>query len=184
MLKLARDKEATEAAKGPSLAKIPEGAEGGEDDTSEMDEVAPENGVEANGKTITCILGKVQNKSNGKGKGRQKGNASTSNQSSLKEKLQQITFSHDFKTQLPGTVTTVGAQPQRNHSSGAMNVSGFVSDLSKFSTIGINYLEKAVNRETLGDNKLGTITEESMEGSDGVTKAKETSLLPTFVEDI
>ena len=186
LLKLAREKEATEKAKGPSLAKIPEGAEGGEDDAAEMDEVMPENGVETN--DGISVHGNAKHKSNGKRKGRQKAKASTSSQ--LKEQLHQIAFSHDFKVPVSSTITTVETQPRQNHPSDTskpvMNVAGFVSDLSKFSTIGMNYLESAVtyNPETMSHNKLGTITEESIEGSNGVTKAKETSLLPTFVVDI
>lgn len=184
LLQLAREKEAAEKAKvrKGNLTKIPEGAEGGEVDQAEMNELESENGTQANTETVS--QGKMQHKSNSKGNGRQRVKASTSTESSLDDKIHHIAFSH-FKAPRSSAVLT---QSQLKHDSGdsstLLGASGFISDLSNYSTIGLSDLESAINTEHQGPHSLSTITEESSEGSGRDLKAKDTSLLPTFVEDL
>ena len=187
LLKLAKEKEATEAAKRPRLAKIPEGAEGGEGVSSGMSEVVSENDVQAKGET--SARGNVHHKSNGKGKGRQKVKASTSSQSSLNENLHREAFSQDFKVPVSATTTSAEAQFQQNKagvSEANMDISEFISDLSKYSTIGVNNVDSEIARNTNQQvhRKLDTISEESIEESSGILREKETSLIPTFVKDL
>ena len=187
LLKLAKEKEATEAAKRPRLAKIPEGAECGDGAFPGMSQVLSENGVKAKGETNT--RGNVQNKSNGKGKGRQKVKASTSSQSSLNENLHRVAFSQDFQVPVSATTTSAEARFQQNNTGGSeanMDISEFISDLSKFSTIGVNNVDSEIARNTNQQvhRKLDTISEESIEQSSGILNEKGASLIPTFVEDL